>query len=83
MFQRAVYSTIRYQAHKMYLFFIVTGISKSLHDLGILHNRIIPACFVDPYQILIHHPSGTDIQMADFRITHLAIRQTDIFSTSQ
>ncbi len=32
----------------------------------------------DPRQVLHHHAAGADIEMADFGVAHLAVRQSDI-----
>ena len=35
---------------------------------------------VDLHQILINHPSGTDVKVPDLRVTHLPVRQTYVLS---
>ena len=37
---------------------------------------------VDAGQVLRHHASGADIEVADFGITHLAVGKADIFARS-
>jgi hypothetical protein len=36
--------------------------------------------FVDPGEALVNHPAGADIEVTDFRISHLAFGQADLFS---
>ena len=38
--------------------------------------------FVDARQVLDHHAAGADIEMADFGIAHLAVRQADVLARS-
>jgi hypothetical protein len=40
----------------------------------------IADAFVDAGEVLIHHAAGTEIEMADFTIAHLAVWQADVFA---
>ena len=76
--QRAMYSPVRNQSHEMHLFPVLLGIIKRLHDLRVLGNGMIPTSPVNLHQILVNHPSGSNIQMPDFGIPHLTVGQPDI-----
>ena len=39
-----------------------------------------PDGFVDPCQFLVDDPASAYIEMSNFRVSHLSIRQADIFS---
>ncbi len=47
---------------------------------GVREEIAIIDAFSDPGQILIDDPSGAEVEMADFRISHLALGQPDIHS---
>ena len=51
------------------------------NDLRVLHDRVVADGAVDLHQILIHHASGTDIQVSYLAVTHLSVRQTYILTT--
>ena len=76
--QRAMYSPVRNQSHEMHLFPVLLGIIKRLHDLRVLGNGMIPTSPVNLHQILVNHPSGSNIQVSHFGISHLTVGQTYI-----
>ena len=57
-------------------------ITVSLLDSLILKDRIVSTSTVDLHQVLVNDTSCTDIEVTYLRITHLTIRQTDIFARS-
>ena len=83
MFYGTMDASIGQQSHKMHLFVIVAGVCESLYDFRILHDAVITASLIDAHQILVHNASCPYIQVTDFRISHLSVRQTYIFTTSQ
>src|SRR5580704_11339280 len=47
---------------------------------GILKERAIPDGYIDPLKLLIDDTTSPQVQMADFGVTHLAFRETDILA---
>src|SRR5664280_1477089 len=78
MFIQGVNASVGKQAHKMNLFVFVTGIGERIGENLILFNISCLALLIYLYKILVNHSSGSDIKMANFRISHLTIRQSDI-----
>ena len=52
----------------------------SLEQYRIGEKITITDCFGNPGQFLINDSTGTDVQVTDFRIAHLSVRQTDRFA---
>ena len=77
--QAAVHAAVGGEAHQVEflaaLFHIVVG---GL-DLRILQKFVLPAGDVDLHQVLIHYASGAQVHVTYLGITHLAVRQADIF----
>ena len=82
MIERTMYSSIRSQSHKMDILPFFFCIRKSRNNFRIFQNTIICTSSIDLYQILIYDTSRADIKMTDFRISHLSIGQTYIFTGS-
>ena len=76
--ERTMYPTVRNQSHEMHLFPVLLGIVKRLHDFRILCNGMISTRPVYLHQILVNYPSGPNIQVSDFGIPHLTVRQPHI-----
>ena len=55
-------------------------ISESRNHFFIFQNAAVSARTVDFNQVLIYDTSCTDIQVTYFRVAHLSVRQSDIFT---
>ena len=73
-------TTIGSQSHKVNILTVFFSIRESRNDSRILHNAIVGTCAVNLHQVLIYDTSCTDIEVSDFRVTHLTIRQTNILT---
>ena len=75
-----VHTARRHQAQQM------AGATRRLHFRDQFGQRrraretAILGSLTDARQFLHHHPAGADIQMADLRIAHLALRQADVLA---
>ena len=67
-----------YQADEMYLLFILLCVIESLHNLGFSPESLFFNGFGNPYHVLVNHPAGTNIEMTNLRVPHLAIGQSHI-----
>jgi len=74
-----MYAAIGNDAHHMQL-----GRRRGFHPgHGRVPDRIARELFfgkqlVQADQLLIHNPAGADVFVADFRVAHLAVRQTNV-----
>jgi len=78
--QRAVHPSVRQQPHEMHLLAVLLSISKCLHDLRVLQDRVVATGDIDLHKVLIDHAARTDIEVSYLRIAHLAVGQSDILS---
>ncbi len=78
--ERTVYTTIGGQPHEMDVFAIFFGIREGRNDFRVLHDAVVGTGTVDLHQILVNDTSGPDIEVSDFRVTHLSVRQPDVFA---
>ena len=56
---------------------VARGGERFLRDL-IARKLAIRDCFIDPSEVLINDPAGSQVEMADLGIAHLPFRQTDV-----
>ena len=75
-----MYATVRSQPHKVNTLSVFFCIRESRNDFRIFQDAIVSTCTIDFYQILINYASGTDIQVTYFRVTHLSVGQTYVFT---
>ena len=68
------------QTHQMNCFAISDSCINSLNQLWILLELTIFDGFGNTGQILINHTASAQIHVAHFTVTHLAIRQTNVFT---
>ena len=78
MIDVCVYATIRYQAHKVNGFVVCFGISKGVFEYGLVFECVLPHRHIDFRQILIDHPTRTQIYVSDFAIAHLSFRKANV-----
>ena len=71
--QRAVHPSVRQQPHEMHLLAVLLSISKCLHDLRVLQDRVVATGDIDLHEVLIDHAARTDIEVSYLRIAHLAV----------
>ena len=48
--------------------------------LFVFKELVVAACHVYLYEVLIYDPAGSEVEVPDFRVSHLAVRKSDIFS---
>ena len=48
--------------------------------LFVVKELVVAACHVYLHEVLIYDPAGSEVEVADFRVSHLAVRKSDIFS---
>ena len=74
----AVDATFGQQPHDVHGLALAAGGIDGLAQRGILEEVTVTDLFGDAGQLLINHATGTDVDVANFGVTHLTIRQTDI-----
>ena len=80
MVERRVNATVAGKSHKMDGLAVVAGIGERIYDFRVGENRAVLACLVDFHKVLIDHATGTDIEVSHFRVAHLAVGKTDVFT---
>ena len=78
--ERTVYATVGGQPHEMDIFAMFFGIREGRNDFRVLHDAIVGTSAVNLHQILVNDTSGPDIEVSDFRVTHLSVRQPNVFT---
>ena len=68
------------QAHEVDFLAALLDITEDGFYLGIIENTAVLARTVNLDKVLIHHASGTDIEMPDLGVTHLSVRQTYVLA---
>ena len=58
----------------MDLFAVFFGVAVSTFDFRIIEDCVLAACDIDLHQVLVNDAAGTDIKVANFRVTHLSVR---------
>src|SRR6266480_5024155 len=72
----AVNATVGNQSEEMKS--MTAGPSEGFPQYSVSGQFAIRDCLVNPRQVLIDDPAGSQVKMADFRIAHLSIRQADV-----
>ncbi len=80
VFDGAVHSPVRHQAHEVDSLTAVASGGECLHDGRVLPDAVVAAGAVDFDQVLVDHPACSDIEMSYFRVAHLSVRQTHVFT---
>ncbi len=80
---RSVHTTIGNQAHQVNLFVFAFGIGKSIRKHGVIVHLFVAERFIDEHQLLPYNAARTNIHMSYFRITHLPVGQTYIFTKGE
>ena len=78
--ERTVYATVGGQPHEMDIFAMFFGIREGRNDFRVLHDAIVGTSAVNLHQILGKRYVRPDIEMSDFRVTHLSVRQPYVFT---
>jgi hypothetical protein len=73
-------TTVRGKAHQMQLFAGRLDIVEGRTDLLVFEEPVLAAGDIDLHKVLIDHPAGAEIHMADLGIAHLAVRKAHIFA---
>ena len=75
-----MYATVGGQPHEMDVFAMFFGVREGRNDFSVLHDAVVGTGTVDLHQVLVNDTSGPDIEVPDFRVTHLPIRQPYVFA---
>ena len=82
MLEGAVDSAAGAEAEKVELLSALLYVVIYTLNLGPVQKLVLAAGLVDLHKVLIYNSSGTEIHMADLRVSHLSVRKSDIFSAS-
>src|SRR5436190_9524125 len=82
MIDVGVHAAIRNQTHEMNFFIVLFCIFKCTENNRMAMKRTVADGKINFYQILVNYSAGADVEMADFGIAHLTIRQANIFAGS-
>ena len=80
MIQGAVNAAVGGEAHQVQLLAAGLHIFVGGLDLLILEELVLTAGDVDLHQVLVHHAACTQVHVAHFGVTHLAIGKADVFA---
>ena len=75
----AVHPAVGKQSEQMEAALVLFHVFNRLKERFVFKEAAVFNCLGHPGQILIHNPSGTDIQMPHFGVSHLSVRKTDGF----
>ena len=78
--QAGVDAAVRAEAHEMELLPARLDILIGSLDFGILHQRVLAAGDVDLHEVLIDDTAGAEVHVSHFGVTHLAVREADVFA---
>ena len=81
MIEAGVNTTIRGKTHQVQFLVVLLGVGIGSLHLRVLHDGAVFAGAVDLYQVLIYDATGTDIEVTYFRVSHLTVGQTHVFTT--
>ena len=70
----------RSQAHEVNVLAVVLGIRECFLHFGIVVNRTVLYRLVNLHQVLIKNTAGANVLVTYFRVTHLTVGQTHIFT---
>jgi len=79
MLVMAVHTSIRNQSKKMKA--MAASFRENILGDGIVLQLSFGNGFVDPGEILINNPARAEVEVADFGVAHLSLRQTDVRTT--
>ena len=79
--KRRVHTTSRSQAHEVNVLAVFLGIRECALHLRIVVYSSFLYRFVNLHKVLIKNAAGTNILVSHLRVTHLSVRQTNIFAT--
>jgi hypothetical protein len=80
--ERRVYTTVRGQAHEVDSLVVILSVRECRFDFGVIEDCTAGDSLVDFYKVLIKYTAGTDVKVANLRVTHLTVRQTNVFAGS-
>ncbi len=77
-----MYATGAGETHKVQSVSGLLGVGICALDFWVVHNGAVGNGAVDFYQVLIDNASGADIEVTYLAVTHLTVRQSDVFARS-
>ena len=83
MVKAGMHATVGGQSHEVKLLTVLLGVVICFNNTLILQDRTILACTVDLHKVLVNNTSGTDIEVSNFRVTHLSVGQTHVLARSR
>ena len=78
-----MYAPVGKQSHEVYLFPLITCIGEGPDQGFVFRDRVVADGTVDLYQVLVNHPSCTDVEVTHLRIPHLPVRKTHVLARSE
>ena len=78
--EAGVHAAVAGEAHEVHSLALAHGILEGALHLLVLHDAAVLAGAVDFHEVLIDDASGTDIQVAHLRVTHLSVGQTHVLA---
>jgi hypothetical protein len=73
----AVHAAGRKQAHHVQRAVVLDRLLAGVDQLRVVEEAAAVDRGVDPGQLLVHHPAGADVHVADLGVAHLAVGQAD------
>ena len=73
----------RGESHKMESLAVLFGVVVGADDFGIFEDRAVGTGTIDFHKVLIDDASGTDVEVSHFRVTHLSVGQTNVFTAGK
>lgn len=61
---------------------MIASVRESVDDFRIFRERAVGDGSVDLHEVLVYDSTGTDVEVTDFGITHLAVGEANIFAAS-
>lgn len=80
MVERGVHAAGRGQTHEVDANAVFFGVAESVFDFGVVENRAVGNGFVDFHEVLIYHAPCADVEVAYFRVAHLAVGEAHVFA---
>ena len=83
MVQGRVYAAGGGESHEVEFFAVLFGVGVGSDDFGVREDGAVGAGAVDFDEVLIDDASGTDVEVTDFRVSHLTVGESDVFAAGE
>ena len=81
--ERGVNAAVAGQSHEVDVLAVSLRVLVSADYFGVLQDAAVGTGAVNLNQVLIDDAASADVKVADLRVTHLTIRQTDVLTACQ